>query len=191
MDAVQINNLVIDGPQCPIFIRLGNRARKHVEDAPEPPVGTIKNVRISNITAINIGNFSASVTGIPEGKIESVSLSNIRIVNKGGLKSGDYTSEIHNVAENERGYPSVVFWGNLPSSGLFIRHVKNISLSGMTFQSEKMDPRPAVVVSDVDNLRIRDLVTDKVNQNTILLQSVKKVSVDVELEPQIILSQPK
>src|SRR5690606_5093240 len=44
MEGVSINNVTIEGTECPLYIRLGNRARKHTDDAAHPPVGTIRNI---------------------------------------------------------------------------------------------------------------------------------------------------
>jgi polygalacturonase len=174
MEGVAVNNIVMEGVQCPIFVRLGNRARKHTKNAPEPGTGTIRDVRISHITAYDAGNFSSSVTGIPEAKIENIHIDNIRIVNQGGVTRGDYLEKVEDVDESEKAYPSPARWEELPSSGLFIRHVKHITLSGISFESERTDPRPAIVASDVDFLKINDLYTDKEENNRFLLEDVNQ-----------------
>lgn len=152
MDGVNMNNIVIEGTQCPIYVRLGNRARKHTADAPEPSFGQMKNIQISNITAYNAGNFSSSITGVPGAKIEDISLNNIRIVNIGGLKSGEYTPSYADVKEDEKGYPQPTVWNNLPSYGFFIRHVKSISMFNISLSSLNPDPRTPVVGVDIDHL---------------------------------------
>ena len=45
-------------------------------------------------------------------------------------------------------------WGNLPSSVMFIRHVKNLVLTNLLFGSNKPDPRIPLIAVDVKNLRI-------------------------------------
>lgn len=174
MDGVTVNNILIDGTECPLFIRLGNRGRKHIAEAPVPPIGTIRNIRISNVTAYHTGNFGSSITGIWDKKIENVSLSDIRIVNRGGLKKGAYRLKDadygmrHDMAgnvfadkywigekdvkEDDKGYPQPTVWGNLPSYGLFIRHVKNVKMNNVTFESEVEDPRKPLIAVDVDNI---------------------------------------
>jgi hypothetical protein len=183
MEGVNVNNIVIDGTQCPVYVRLGNRARKHTEGAPEPSVGKMKNIQISNIMAYNTGNYSSSITGIPGAKIENVYLSNIRIVNSGGLKSGEYIHDIQRISEEEREYPQPNIWGNLPCYGLFIRHVRNVSVSGASFTSLAPDPRWPVTAIDVDNLKITGMEVNKTPEGTrILLQSVNKYQLDKEIK---------
>src|SRR6185312_9255456 len=118
MDGVSISNISIDGTECPIYIRLGNRGRKHTKDAPEPPVGEMRNIVISNVVASNSGNYSSSITGIPGHYIENVSLSNIQFFNKGGITKKDYSDNIEKVKEDMKGYPQPTTWKELPSSGL-------------------------------------------------------------------------
>lgn len=177
MDGVSVNNIYINGTECPLYVRLGNRARRHTAEAPQPPVGTMRNISISNITAVNTGNFGSSITGIPGHKIENISLSNINITNRGGLTKGAYRTEekgngaarhdtggnlqlerywrsAEDVKEDETGYPQPTVWGNLPCYGLFVRHVSGISMRGMTFKSNGSEPRKPMMMVDVDNSTI-------------------------------------
>jgi polygalacturonase len=154
MDGISISNITIEGTQCPLYIRLGNRARKHTENAPEPLVGKMRNISISNVVARNTGNYSSSITAIPGYYIENVNLDNLQLFNKGGVQKGEYIEDYKNVKEDEKGYPQPTVWGNLPSSVLFVRHVKNIAVSNLMFGSTDPDPRTPVIAVDVKNIRI-------------------------------------
>jgi hypothetical protein len=157
MDGVSISNITIEGTDCPLFVRLGNRARKHTKDASEPPVGVLRNIVISNVVAYHTGNYSSSITGIPGYYVENLSLSNVQFFNKGGLKPGGYIDDIAKVKEDEKGYPQPTAWKELPSSGLFIRHAKNIQVRGVMLHSEEPDPRTPVIAVDVDGLLIQSV----------------------------------
>lgn len=39
MDGVSIDNIVIEGTECPLYVRLANRGRKYIDEAPVPPIG--------------------------------------------------------------------------------------------------------------------------------------------------------
>jgi hypothetical protein len=84
-----------------------------------------------------------------------VSLSNMQFSNKGGLKSGEYIDDVKKVKEAEKGYPQPTVWKELPSSGLFIRHAKNVQITGLTLGSEEIDPRTPVIADDVIGLQIQ------------------------------------
>lgn len=159
MEGVLVDNIIIDGTECPVFVRLGNRARKHIPEAKEPPIGQMRNISISNITAYNTGNFSSSITGIPGGKIENVSLHNIRITNRAGLTQKDYTNDFRQVPEKEKGFPSPDGLGILPSYGLFLRHLEQVSLANIRFRSTGNEIRKAIIADDVEQLLIDGLDT--------------------------------
>jgi polygalacturonase len=164
MDGVSISNITIEGSDCPLYVRLGNRARKHTTNAPVPPVGVMRNIVMNNIVAYHTGNYSSSITGIPGHYVENLSLSNVQFYNTGGLKQGEYISSINAVKEDEKGYPQPTVWKELPSSGLFIRHAKNIQIRGLMLASEQTDARTPVMAVDVEGLQVQSIA--KVNNNT-------------------------
>lgn len=175
MDGVSVNNIVIQGTDCPIYVRLGTRNRKHSPTAPEPSNGKMRNIQLSNIMAYNAGNYSSSITGVPDARIENIYLSNIRIFNKGGVKTGEYISSAEKVKEAEKSYPQPNVWGNLPSYGLFIRHVEDIDIFNCTLKSEQPDPRIAIIAVDVDNLLLERFQTDKTDpEKIVLMKDVKR-----------------
>ena len=163
MDGVSINNITIEGTDCPLFVRLGNRARKHTEDAQQPRVGIMRNIVINNVVAYHTGNYSSSITGIPGYYVENLSLSNVQFFNKGGLKQGEYIEDVTKVKEGEKGYPQPTIWKELPSSGLFIRHAKNVQVRGLMLNSEEVDPRTPIIAVDVDGLQIQSIA--KINNS--------------------------
>jgi polygalacturonase len=154
MEGISISNIIINGTDCPLYVRLGNRARKHTAAAAAPPVGTMKNIVISNVTAYATGNYTSSITAIPGHYVENISLSNIQFFNKGGLQPGSYKRTVDEVKEDEKGYPQPTAWKELPSSGLFIRHAKNVQVNGLMLGAAAADPRPPVMAEDVDGLQI-------------------------------------
>lgn len=176
VDSITISRIDIEGTECPIYIRLANRGRRHTADAPTPPVGQMRNIRIDSIRAHGVGNFGCSITGIAGHKIEGIELSNISITNRGGLKAGNYRSHgdsdasrhdtsstlfldrywatAADVIEDDRGYPQPTVWGNLPSYGFFVRHVDGIAMRNITLNSIGTEPREALIFVDTDNISI-------------------------------------
>lgn len=178
MNGVIINNIVIQGTDCALYVRLATRNRRHAPSAPAPGISKMKNVQISNILAYNTGNYASSVTGVPNARIENIYLSNIRLFNKGGVQPGEYISDLEKVKESENGYPQPTVWGNLPCYGLFVRHVKDIEIANVTLKNEQPDPRPAIIAVDVDNLVVNGLQTSKANsRKALIMKDVRKSSV--------------
>lgn len=146
MENINISNIVIDGPKVPFFVRLGNRARKHYDEAPVPPIGSIHHVNMNNIIAQASSPISCSITGIPNGRINGISLTNSRFVCTGGVEEDMKNTQVE---EQETLYPESTMFGLLPSSGLYLRHIENVHLDNITFEILQPDARSVIYCDDV------------------------------------------
>ncbi len=157
-DNVTINNIYMNDIQTPIFIKFGNRAAPKDKTTPYTP-GYLRNVTISNITAVSHSKITSSITGFPGYDVENVQLSNIKISTMGEGTADEADAPL---PEKETLYPeNRMFGAVLPSSGLYIRHVKGISLQNITLQTRNMDARPAVIMDDVKDAKIELLATEE------------------------------
>ena len=158
MDRIVISNVTIDGVEVPIFVRLGNRGYGFIESAEKPkgdfPVGTLRNVLFSNIVATRAGKTGCSIVGIPGHPVENVTLSNVTIRGEGGGAS-DWSSAV--VQEFPDKYPESTMFGKLPAFGLYCRHVRGLTLSGVRLETDSPDGRHALVLDDVREAGIGDL----------------------------------
>ena len=150
---VTVTNLSIERVSTPLFIRLGNRARKHTDDAPNPSMGTMRHIVISNVIGRGTSTIPSSITGLPDACVEDVSLSDIRIISAGGGAVEDARVQ---VPEKADGYPESAMFGTLPASGLYVRHVKGLALDNVQLVLDGPDERSTVVMEDVDGLDIDD-----------------------------------
>jgi hypothetical protein len=136
--------------------------------------GVIRNIRISNLTAqIPFGRpdeaydlrgpevnffhnpFPSSICGIPGNCIENISLENINIRYPGRATKGmAYMPlwRLKDVPEQIDKYPEFTMFGELPSWGLYLRHIRNITLKNVLLDLENPDFRPAIVDEDVEGL---------------------------------------
>ncbi|WP_430972356.1 glycoside hydrolase family 28 protein [Sunxiuqinia rutila] len=152
LDGVNISNITITETDCPIFVRLGNRARKHAPDAPVPGMGTLRNVHISNIIATTSSKLTSSITGVSSAFAENISLDNIRITN---LSDGTAEEASMAVKENDKGYPTPNMFGDiLPASGFFVRHVRNITFNNIQLFNKGDNVRPAFIFHNVSDALI-------------------------------------
>jgi polygalacturonase len=158
LEGININNVIIHRVVVPLYLRLGNRARAYRPDQGEIPVGTFKNVQISNIYASDADSISCSFTGIPGHPIENISLSNIQISFKGGITMNE---NLLDVPELETHYPESTKFGTLPSSAFYVRHAKNITLNQIQLSYDNRDTRPAIICEDVKNLRLQNISVGK------------------------------
>jgi len=174
MEDITINNIIMDSVETPIFIRLGNRHDTWPEKLETTP-GITRNIRISNVTATNIGKISSSIAGYPDHLIENVYLSNISIAVRENMNFADTTTS---VKENSSGYPfNRMFNSSLPSYGFFIRHVKNINLSDIELKIQSSEVRPGFYLEDVDKAIFNHVTIDKPedNQSKIKIRNSKGI----------------
>ncbi|HUN63234.1 MAG TPA: glycoside hydrolase family 28 protein [Candidatus Sulfotelmatobacter sp.] len=169
LEDVSITNITMRdlvGP--PIFLRLGARMRgpAGVE------VGKIRRVTISNVVCSNAASeISSIVSGIPGHEIEDVRISDVLIEHRGG---GTKEMASRHLAEEEKEYPEPKMFGETPSHGFFVRHVKGIALDGVKIECQKKDERPAFVLEDVQDAEfvgVRAPVS--AGQPTFVLRDVK------------------
>jgi len=145
LENVHVSNIVAEGTESPIFIRLGNRARGYAEGVPVEKVGSIRGVHLSNITVNGAGRTGCSITGLPGHAVEDVWLTDITICQQGGCKEVPVPED-----EKEKEYPEATMWGVLPAKGFFVRHARNVTFRNVTVTTVEPDERPEYVRIDVE-----------------------------------------
>jgi polygalacturonase len=146
IDQVSISNISMTGVQTPIFIRLGSR---------KTPTGSLKNVVISNVTATSVSRMCSTISAVPGFYIENVTLHDIILNSKGGGTQADAERVI---PENEKAYPENRMFGwSLPAYGLYVRHVKGLTLNNIRFNLLNPDARPAVWLEDTHEVDANQL----------------------------------
>ena len=175
MENIVISNLVIEETTAPIFIRLGNRARKYSKG--KKPIGTINNIAISNIVARNAGKTGCSIVGEIGHPIKNTSISNVRINFTGG---GTLAEGLAEKPELINEYPECVRLGILPAYGFFVRHVDGLTFRDVELSYNDEEHRPAMVFNDVENLKLfnfnAEIADDALGQ--LVLQNTRDVFVN-------------
>jgi polygalacturonase len=154
MENISISNMVIEGPEVPLFIRLGNRARQHIAAAPTPAIGKLKNISISNIIATGANDIGCSISGLAKAPVENISLHDISIEMSGGGTTAD---GLVVPEEKEVDYPEATMFGKLPAYGFFIRHATDVRLSDIRLRYKTADARPAFAVSGTNGFTLKGL----------------------------------
>jgi len=146
MDQINISNIVMEGIQTPVFIRLGNRKNT---------TGSLKNVMISHVLATARSRIACCISGVPGFNVENVVIRDLMVNCLGGGTREEAKAE---VPENEKGYPENRMFGNiLPAYGMYIRHASRILLEDVRFNLMQPDARPAIMLSDTREVEIRGL----------------------------------
>jgi polygalacturonase len=144
LEDVTITNVTMrDIVNAPIYLRLGSRNR-----APDgTPTGVFRRVTISNVVIHNAPvEQSVIIAGVPDHSIEDLRLDNIRIDYAGG---GTEKMASTRPSDHETDYPEPANHGPMPAYGFFIRHVKNLQMSGIDLSYDNPDVRPPFVVENV------------------------------------------
>ena len=148
---VSVSKINIRGVSVPIFMRLGNRARKYEKDQPKPGVGTFRNVVVSEIVAQETSEIGCSITGLPGHRIENVVLKDMKLGFDGG---GTREGASREVPERPESYPESTMFGVLPAWGFYCRHVKGLKLENIELRTAQADLRHAMVFDDAEDVLI-------------------------------------
>ena len=130
---------------APIFMRLGSRLRGPAEST---KTGTLQRVMLSNIVCSNAASHLGCIlSGVEGHEIQDVKLHHIYIQHRGG---GTKKQAALVPAEDEQKYPEPNMFGDMPSQGFYLRHVKNIEISNVEIATMAEDVRPAFVLEAVE-----------------------------------------
>lgn len=148
LENVSVSDIIVDGTESPIFIRLANRARTYKKGVVVDKVGRIHAVTLHNIRIRNAGKTGCSITGLPSHPVTGIRLSNIVVEQAGGGAREDISAQIEEKAAE---YPEATMFGTLPAYGFYIRHAENITFDGVELATANEDARPALFLDDVKN----------------------------------------
>ena len=165
LEDVTVSNISLHEPlNHPLFVRQAARMR-----APKgTTVGACRRVAFSDIFASDAdARFPCGVAGITDGWIDDVSFDNVNIRSAGGGTAADAALV---PPERRESSLEVSFLKTLPAHGFWARHATNLRLSSVTFETDKPDARPAVVLE-----KVRGAVIDGMRTGVEAAQAVRQV----------------
>ncbi len=171
-DIAITNTTMRDLISPPLFLRLGARLRGPKETT---KVGTLKRILVSNLECHNAPMRVTSIlSGIPGYAIEDVKLSNIYIENVGGA-----AAEAAGIQPPEKadGYPEPGMFGQMPSLGFFLRHVRNVEMSHVELAALTADVRPAFYLEDVERADFFAITAPRTAEGNFALHNVKNLRI--------------
>lgn len=159
-EQISISGIVMDNIKgAALFVRLGDRARPLRTDDPRPPMGSMRDIAISDVLATRVGGMcgekdgvfrlGSSITGLPGHPVRNVTLDRIRIRTIGGGSLRESA-----VPELPEAYPNGRMFGDLPAWGLYCRHVDGLRVDGLDLHADVADARPPVVLDDVARVHL-------------------------------------
>jgi polygalacturonase len=173
LEDITISNTTMRDIFCgPLFLRLGARLRGPKEST---KVGTLRRVLISNLDCYNATARQASIlSGIPGYTIDDVKLSNIYIQTAGG---GTAEQAQRQVPEEINGYPEPGRFGITPSSGFFLRHMRNLEMSHVEIANATPDARPSFYLDDVNRVDFFAITAPSNNNDAFALHNVQDLRI--------------
>lgn len=163
IENVHISNIQMQDVQTPIFVIMGRRNTGQADDgkfytSEQSPldttlkVGKVSNLTFKNITATSHSKITSSITAAAGYYVENVILENIKISSMG---MGTLEEARITLPEYRGSYPENRMYGHIyPSSGLFLRHAKNVTLNNIELEVRNDDYRPSVILEDVHDVFI-------------------------------------
>ena len=171
-DIAITNTTMRDLISPPLFMRLGARLRGPKDTT---KVGTLKRVVVSNLVCHNAPMRVTSIlSGIPNYPIEDVKLSNIYIENLGGATADAAAIK---PPEKEDSYPEPGMFGQMPSLGFFLRHMRNVEMSHVELAALAPDARPAFYLQDVERADFFSITAPRAAAGNFALNGVKDLRI--------------
>lgn len=171
IDSVTFCDITMSKVATPIFIKIGARGR-----APDnPPVGKIRNVILSNITADDVYGYlkdrkwTSTIAGTPGHPVENIVMNNITITYKGG---GEKEWADIDPPETDESAPRK--FGIRPSYGFYCRHVKGLEFHNVKVGFEEDDLRPVLIFDDADGIELDRVTAERAvgSDATVVLKQV-------------------
>lgn len=148
LEDVTISNITMRGcTNAPLFLRLGARLRGPKDTA----IGTLKRVLISNINSSGATALPSIIAGVRGHLVEDIKVADCFFEQSGG---GNAATAALLPPENDKRYPETdIFGEQLPATGFFIRHARNVEFSHVEIAVRARDLRPAYWLETVEGFR--------------------------------------
>lgn len=151
VENIVFKDIVVKKTGTPFFVLLGKRKPKREEDR-DIPVGSIDGVHFINIRSEKTKKaWGSPIAGTILNGVRhaprNITFQGVDVLFRGlrNLKEAPKAPK-----EYEGQYPDPHMWGNLPASGLYLRHIDGVRIENSLFRiSRDEDPRPLIIREDV------------------------------------------
>jgi len=148
-DGAQVEGITFTGitmrdiRSAPLFLRLGTRLRGPAGTKP----GIMRRIILSNIVSSGASPLPSILSGVPGHAIEDIKISDVYLEQVGG---GTAAMAAIEPEEREAAYPEPNMFGDLPATGFFVRHLRNLEMTNVEIATRAPDARPAFWLNDVE-----------------------------------------
>lgn len=166
IEGVVISNIIMDNVLRPFFITLNTFSMSKYASPGLPLVGKLRDLHVSNIRAYVPNNQTGDVydqpcvalVGVPDQSIENVTFSDFSLSMPGGGTPED--AKRMNIPEllSEQLYPEAFqFGGELPASGIYLRHVSGVQFSQCRIETVNPDARAFLAGDGLEDVSLTNV----------------------------------
>jgi polygalacturonase len=149
-----------DCTNTPLFLRLGARMRGPAG----VQVGRLRGVTISDVVSYNSASRLGGggiISGIPGHPIEDIKIHDVYMEHRGGETKRMAALEPPESLRDDP-WPDPDMFGDIPASGFFLRHIKNIEFTNVEIASTRSDSRPVFWMNHVEEVEFFHVKTPRV-----------------------------
>ncbi len=146
MRQIIISNIIMQGLENPIHIRLGNRQSNNIRDQSETTTGTerkisiIEDVLISNVQANDMGPYPIVITGHKGYPVRNVTLRDVKVKS---AVSGTIEDMHTPINWEPHWYPFILIYNSrMPAYGIVTNYTEGLTMENIHFEPAKNEPRP-------------------------------------------------
>lgn len=142
VERLLVHDAKIVRAESPLFLRLGDRGRVRPEQA-RPAPGNLRHIVFDRISGEDNGMRGSFFTGVEGKVIEHVLLRDVNLAMAAATAPAIQAAAI---AEDRAEYPDPhMFATVMPAYGLWLRHVRHVTLLRVQFTGGAGDPRPMLL----------------------------------------------
>ena len=137
-----------DCTNTPLFLRLGSRMRGPAG----VPVGSMRGITMCDIVSYNsVSRLGGGgiISGLPGHAIEDVKIHDVYLEHRGG-GTKEMAAFAPAEAIHDDPWPDPDMFGDIPASGFFLRHIKNIEFTNVEVVFVQPDARPVFWMAYID-----------------------------------------
>ena len=151
LEQVKVRDITVkNGVICPLFVRLGTRAKRSAALQPGPSFlrdVLIENLRWESDSPASAARLPIILSGVPGHAIENLTLRNVSVPYVMAARRGD---EKRKPKERAKAYPEAFMFGRLPAWGIYARHIRGLSLENVDLRLvEGPEKRKKMLFNDV------------------------------------------
>jgi hypothetical protein len=164
IERMVFSNIVMENVLRPFFVTLNVFSMSKHAPPGRPAVGKLRDLHVSNIRAVVPHNPTGkgfdqpcvAFVGLPGHPIEDVSFTDFNLdMPGGGTREQAGRMNIPELLDEQKLYPEAIhFEGELPASGIYLRHIRDLQMSQCRIATAKPDARAFLAGDDLEDVSL-------------------------------------